>query len=271
MALGGGYDAAQSKLGNPAFQLADLRSEYQTLSAALVAQKATMARVQAELDTRTTLDQALAASQPIESANLRAITQREGERLASQVADYKDEKAFLARSVDEADKFLAELKEQQANEKQGADLDAQDFDRVNELYGKGAVPITRVTDARRAMLLSSTRQLQTTVQVAENQIRREGLLHSSGKLDNQRRAQLYGELQDAGLKALEFQSKLRAVDQKLALLGKSGAATDDAPPEVQVLRRNEAPVLATDDTELQPGDVVKVTIKRDDVQSIATQ
>ena len=269
MALGGGYDAAASKLGPVGFQLADLRTEYQTLWTSLIAERATIARVQAELDTRTSIDQALARNAPVDPAVQQSIAQREGERLHSQVADYQNEKAFLAKSVDETDKFLTVLKDQQANEKQGADLDSQDFDRVNDLYSKGAAPITRVIDARRALLLSSTRQLQTSVQVAETQIRRENLVHSSDKLDNQRRAQLFGELQDASLKVLEVQAKLRAVDQKLVLMGKGGETSDETPPEVQILRRNEPSVIASDDTELQPGDVVKVKIKRDDLMSSA--
>ena len=40
----------------------------------------------------------------------------------------------------------------------------QDLRRVNDLFGKGAVAITRITDARRALLWSSTLKLQTTAQ-----------------------------------------------------------------------------------------------------------
>jgi polysaccharide export outer membrane protein len=194
---------------------------------------------------------------PVDAGTQRSIVQREGDELAAQVKDYQNQKVFLARSIDAADKFLSVLSLQQANEKQGAELDAQDFDRLNALFAKGSVPITRVMDARRAMLLSSTRQLQTTVQVSESQIRREDLVRSVEKLDDQRRADLLQQLQTASLANLELQARLRAVTVKLALLGKAGDSAGPE-PQVEVYRSGQAAMTATDDTELQPGDVVKV-------------
>jgi polysaccharide export outer membrane protein len=257
IALGGGYDSAQLRLGSPNLQLADLRGDYQTLSASILGNRSLISRLEAELNDRATIEQALMPSLPVDAGMQRSIMQREGDELAARVKDYQNEKVFLARSIDAADKFLSVLSLQQENEKQGAELDAQDFDRVNALFAKGSVPITRVMDARRAMLLSSTRQLQTSVQVSENQIRREDLIRSVAKLDDQRRADLLLQLQTASLANLELQAKLRAVTVKLALLGKAGDSAGPE-PQVEVYRSGQAAVTAADDTELQPGDVVKV-------------
>lgn len=262
IALGGGFDAAQMRLGNPNLQLADLRGEYQTLSATLLGNRTTISRLEAELGDRPTIDDSVAPSLPVDAGTQRSIAQREGEELAVQVRDYQKQKVFLTRSIDAADKFLAVLSIQQANEKQGAELDTEDFDRVNALFAKGSVPITRVMDARRAMLLSSTRQLQTSVQVSESQIRREDLVRTQEKLDDQRRADLLQQLQTASLASLELQAKFRAVTQKLAILGKAGD-TVGPEPEVELYRSGQPAMTATDDTELQPGDVVKVKARDD--------
>ncbi len=261
VALSGGYDPAQMRLGNPAFQLADLRGENQTLSAQLMGNRATIARLQAELDNQADFQQALVDGAPVKNETQRAYIQRERDELGSRARDYTDEKAFLARSITDADQFLGVLSEQQSNEKQGVDLDMQDFNRVNELYGKGAVPITRVIDARRSLLLSSTRQLQTSVQVSESKARKENLIHDKDKLDDQRRAKLLEELQTASVASLDLEARSRAVSQKLAVLGKSGGGSlDDIPPSVKIFRQDSATVMATDDTVLEPGDVLKVKL-----------
>ena len=271
VALGGGYDPAQTKLGNPALQLVDLRGEFQTLSAALLGNRASITRLDAELEDHDNFILAALPGSPINAATQQAVQQREADELATRLRDYKAEKTFIAQSIGQADKFLSVLDAQQGNEKAGADLDAQDFDRVNTLFAKGAVPITRVMDARRAMLLSSTRQLQTTVQVSENQIRREGLVRSLDKLDDQRRAGLLQELQTASLASLDLQARLRAVTQKLALLGRSPSADPDAAPTVEIYRAGQPALAVTDDTELQPGDVVKVKVKDQLLDTVAVR
>ena len=265
VALGGGSDSGQMSASTKALQVADLRSEYHTAWVDLVAKRALAARVSAELDNSPTFAEDAAANAPIDPSVQHVIAAREADELASRVKDYANEKDFIARSVSEADKFQSVLTDQQSNEKQGADLDAQDFDRVNALFAKGAVPITRVIDARRSMLLSSTRQLQTTVQVAENQIRKDALVRSMDKLTDQRRAALVQELQAASIATLELEGRLTSVSQKLAILGKSNGADREISPDITVFRQGKAVVGVDDDTALRPGDVVQVRMRRDGV------
>lgn len=270
--LGGGYGSGkQQQNGNVPLQLADLRGEYQSLWADLLGRQATIARDQAELDGRASFDEALAQSSPIDPATQKAIVQRERDRFASRVRDFDNEKVFLARSVDEADHFLSSLNEQQANEKQGADLDSQDFDRINALFAKGAVPITRVMDARRAVLLSSTRQLQTSVAASETQIRKEGFVRSLDRLADQRRAELLAELQTTSLAALQLQARLRSTSRKMTILGASGDGAGDRPDaRVTVFRKGRTPIAGADDEMgLQPGDVVEVALEDDATTSPA--
>lgn len=264
IALGGGSDAGQLNAGAKALQVVDLRSEYQTAWVDLVAKRTLSARLTAELDNRSTFAEDASARAPIDPSIQHVISGREADELSARVKDYNNEKDFIARSVTEAEKFQSVLVDQQSNEKQGADLDAQDFDRVNALFSKGAVPITRVIDARRSMLLSSTRQLQTTVQTAENQIRKDALVRSMDKLTDQRRADLVQQLQAAGISTLELQERLASISRKLAILGKSDGADRDVPPDITVFRQGSTVADVTDDTELRPGDVVKVKMRSDD-------
>lgn len=262
MVQSGGSDLTGTRMGAVALQVADLRGEYLALWTELLGKRSVIERLQAELDERATLSPAVVDSAPVESATQSSISRREADQLAVRMRDFNNEKKFLAQSIVQSDQFIASLKEQQANDKQSAELDLQDFDRNNALFAKGAVPITRVMDARRALLLSSTRELQTAVQLSDSQIRKEALVRSAQKLGDQRRARLLEDLQTASLSAIELQAKLSAVQQKMAVFGKAGdPGGREGAVAVEIHRRGEPSVDASLDTELQPGDVVKVSVK----------
>jgi polysaccharide export outer membrane protein len=261
IALGGGADQTDTK-GGVALQSIDNRDEYRTLSADQLLNRAVIDRLSAELGERTSIPDEPVASAPLDQTTQRAFIDRETKLLTTSVTDYQKQKQFIKQSVSQADHFLTVLGAQQQNEKQSADLDAQDFQRMTELYGKGEVAVTRVADSRRALLLSATRQLQTSVQVEEGQIRKDGLGRSLDALDSDRNVKLLHELQDAQLKSVELQSKLRALSEKIAFNGRlSQVANKDDSREIRIFRKGQNDVVANDDSELQPGDVVQVTIR----------
>ena len=59
------------------------------------------------------------------------------------------------------------LSEQQKKDEEGLQSDLEDLQKTTELFGKGSLISPRVTDARRAVLLSSTRKLQTSAQLLQ--------------------------------------------------------------------------------------------------------
>ena len=68
---------------------------------------------------------------------------------------------LFAYSKDENDT----LSEQQKKEEEGFQSDLEELQRASDLLAKGTLTGPRVTDARRAVLLSSTRKLQTSAQL----------------------------------------------------------------------------------------------------------
>lgn len=260
----GGADPTQMRQGTVSLQLADLRGDFLSLWTELLGKRSLIDRLNAELNGQTTLTSAVLGSAPIAASTQVEISQREADQLAARTQDFSNEKNFLSHSIAQSDEFIASLKVQEENDKQSADLDTQDFDRINALYAKGAVPVTRVMDARRALLLSSTRQLQTTVQLSDSQIRKEALVRSAQKLGDQRRAQLLQDLQAADLSTLELKAKLAAVQQKMAVFGKAGERSDGkGATDIEIHRKGMPTIKASEETELQPGDIVEVSIKTD--------
>jgi polysaccharide export outer membrane protein len=129
---------------------------------------------------------------------------------------------------------------------------------------------TRVTEARRALLLSTTRQLATQAQLAQVERERQEFSRRSEKLDDQRRVELLAELQDANVKLATIRAKLEAAGEKLVYVGMVRSQLVRGPgskPEIVVHRMKEQGgterVAADADTELSPGDVVEVALQAD--------
>jgi polysaccharide biosynthesis/export protein len=135
------------------------------------------------------------------------------------------------------------------------------------LFGKGAVPITRITDARRAVLWSSTLKLQTTAQWMSQRKQREEVSRQLERFDDQRRMDLLRELQDAGVRLSQISARLQGVAEKLqytALVRSQLVRGSGSKPQIAVIRKGEngrERLVGEEDFELQPGDVVEVALR----------
>jgi hypothetical protein len=180
-------------------------------------------------------------------------------------------------AIAQSDNNLAVLTEQQKNEKEGADLDASDYERIRELFQRGAVPITRLTDARRSMLLSSTRSLQTQNQIEQVKKDREDARRNLQRTSDKRQIELTQDLQNAVSKIAALRNKLEAVGDKLVYTGlvKSQLVRGKGgEPDLKISRRSATGRVrrpARDDTELLPGDVLEVTLEAELVPPLPPQ
>ncbi len=124
----------------------------------------------------------------------------------------------------------------------------------------------RVTDARRAVLLSSTRKLQSNAQLMQVKKQQDELARKLEKLDDQRRLDLLRELQDTSVKLNEIRERLQSVGEKLqytAMVRSQLVRGAGNKAEIAIIRKGEKGperIIASEDTELQPGDTVEVTL-----------
>ena len=145
--------------------------------------------------------------------------------------------------------------------------DAEELQRAVDLFAKGNLPSPRVTDARRAVLLSSTRKLQTVTQLLQIKRQQSELSRQLERLDDQRRINLLGELQEAEVKLSEIRAKLQGIGDKLqytALLKSRLMRGNGYKLEIEITRKSETGlerVVANEDWELRPGDVVDVSLQ----------
>jgi polysaccharide export outer membrane protein len=277
VALSGGFDVLHATINNPYLEVADLRSEYDSLWAEVAKAEMQVARLRAELGGNQNLDQSAVADSPLARSTIAEIVRLESEELKVRLADYEREKAYLQRSVDQTAAEIGVLSEQESKEEQGTEADADELKRASDLYSRGTLTSTRVTDARRAVLLSSTRKLQITAQLMQVRKQQDDFARQLQRLDDQRKIKLLQELQDANVKLAQTRAKLEGVREKLeysAQVRSQLTRAASGSPQITVMRKSEkgwGRTSANEDFELQPGDVVEIALRFDQADGSVTR
>ncbi|HEU4660844.1 MAG TPA: polysaccharide biosynthesis/export family protein [Pseudolabrys sp.] len=269
VALAGGYDILRVKTENPILISADLKGEYQSLRIELAKMEANILRLKTELGERSMPEPAPGTEMADPQSPIAQIMQVEREQLKTEQADYEKQKLFLQRSITQSDEHIKILSAQEAREKQGMQADAEELERVVELSSKGLLPSPRVTDARRALLLSSTRNLQTAAQLMQVKKQQDDIARDLQRLDDLRRIKLLQELQDAGAQAAQIQLKMRTAAEKLQYMAARSllAGVSKIKSHIAIIRKDNNArkrLDADEDTELHPGDVVDVALELND-------
>ena len=270
IALSGGYDILRLRMENPILLSADLRGEYESLWTEFAKERARVSRLTTELGEKDTLDQTLLADVPVPPSQKAEIVRVEAEHLRTEQADYEREKTFLQHSIKQGEEQIKVLSEQNTKEDQGVQADVEELLRINELFGKGALPSPRVTDARRAVLLSSTRKLQTAAQLMQVKKQQDDIARQLERLDDQRRIKLLQDLQDSRTKLGQVRAKLLSTGEKLLYTAARSQLVrgNELKQDLTVIRKGKSGrerIIVDQDSELQPGDVVEVALRLDDM------
>jgi polysaccharide export outer membrane protein len=267
IALSGGYDVTRLRMNNPILETADLRGESESLWTEYAKEQAHVWRLKEELGQDTTTDEKSLLDVPVARSTALAIANVEAEALKAHQVDARAERTFLQRGIAQADEQIQVLSAQEKTEEEGVKADVEEFERTKELFNRGTLPILRVTDARRAMLLSATRKLQTTAQLMQTRRQRDDLARQIERLDGQRRSDLLRELQEATLALNKIRFKLQSTGEKLqyTVLAKSQLARGfGSKPAITIVRNGTNGVeelVANEGFELQPGDVIEVALQ----------
>ena len=266
VALAGGYEVMRYHLVDPVIQSADLGADYETLWTEQAREQARLARLKAELNNDDQLDAGPAESPPISNRLQSDIVNNESQQLALWHTNFDKEMASLSRAIKSATDQLAELAESRDKEKEGEAADAEELQRLSAFNKQGDVTSNRVVDARRAMLLSSTRVLQTEERIIQITREREGYVRQIEKFRDEGRSAILKEIEDSQLRLAATNARIAAAADKMVYtstmrsqlpLSKLGG------PSVTIIRGdrgNRAKTEASEDSVLEPGDVIEISI-----------
>lgn len=265
IALAGGYDIMHFRMENPFLEQADLQGDYESLWMEFAKQQAIVRRLEAELENAGSLDRKALRDTPIPQALAARIVEIEEQQLAARNAVYEKDRGYLVDALKKEDERIAILADQQKREKEGVDADIGEYSRVKGLFDKQTLPITRVVDARRTILFSSTRYLQTIVEKGRAERGRDELQVRLDKIADDRRKGILLDLQEANVKLNTTRARLQAVGDKLIYTGLVRSQLvrgKGSEPEIFIHRKQGEPVVADQEHELLPGDVVDVALQK---------
>ena len=265
IALGGGYDLQRFRMSNPVLESIDLRSEIDVLRNALARAQVLAMRLEAERAGASAFNpepSEVAAAPPL----FREIVALETQQFTVRRTDFQNELASIQQLRQQAEAKLRSLQEQQRREVEGARADASESDRLRGLVREGVANTARAVETRRLSLLSSTRALQTSVEIEQTRREQEELARRVQMVTTQRDTEILRSLQEAIVQVATARSRLAAANEKAMFtsmlrsqLGRGRAGR----PEITVNRQlaeGRARLVLGEDAPLLPGDVIEVAL-----------
>ncbi len=262
-AAGGAPGQAMRGLLAP-FDPANARNEYINAWMNMFAALTQTWRIQNELGSEHEIDSQITVNAPVSQTSLQQMIETETQLRDRRIGEFTAQRSFYENAVKQANDQVNVLTEQQKKEDEGMQEDMADLQRVNELYGKGSLTSQRVTDARRNVLLSSTRKLQTEAQLLDTIRKRGEYQRELDRLDHARRSDLLKELKDAQLKLAAEKARLESAQEKMAISGMRLPGSTGLIVKVMLHRQGpeKAETMeALGETLLLPGDVLDVTVQ----------
>ncbi len=262
ISLAGGLDRLRQRTNNPFTAPEDFRADYEVLSAQLAAEEAKIWRLRSLLGENVQFSKGSVALPPGFNSRLQEV---ERDQLQAALDDRNKDGALLRKAIDHADAQMATLSDKNQNDKQASDDDQADYRNVKALFDKGLTASARLSDARRAALLSADQLLQTIVETANVERQRDDYKRLLEKAQNQARIDTLKDLEASVLHAAEIAVRLKSAEQKLKYVGVQPRSLEDlaGEPSIVVNRIDEngpQTLTADEDKALMPGDVVVVTL-----------
>ena len=157
------------------------------------------------------------------------------------------------------------LEEKKTKDQEGVDADNLDYQHLRDLYSKGITQNARLSETRRAVLMSSQQLLQTVVEISNIERQRDEYGRQIEKIASQGRMDALRDLQAANLHLAEVKARLKTTGDKLMYAGLQSQLVQGTGgrPEIKVHRTGDSgpqDIVADEYLELSPGDVVEVIL-----------
>ena len=269
LSLAGGYDILRFRMENPFLAAADLRGAYEAAWIDYAREEARLSRVRAELQGGADPGpQAPTGRQPpVERGVLNRIRETEAATLRERRDDERRQRVHLTGLLAQNDVNVATLVRRHDTEESGTRYDEDEFKRIDELYHKGTLPMVRVAEARRVMLLSATQALQSGVELERAKTDRETTRRRLESMGSDKRIELLAMEQEGQTKLAAARARIQAIGEKMLYTGALRtqlARGTGGTPDLVLFRGGGAGRPVALDAELEPGDVVEVALRVED-------
>jgi chromosome segregation ATPase len=239
------------------------QAEYASAMGELAREQLRLQALLAERDGKSSFEPSDSKNATSASRGVELLT-LEVNRFESRRQTLAAEKGFLKQYIGATERRLEVLHRRRDQEAASLEADEADFESVNKLFKQGLAVAGRLADARRNVLFSSTRVLQTESNIAQAESEKSELQRRIARLDEARRESLLEELRQAESKVQDLQTRTLYLAHKIAL---ASVPSDERQAferaRLTIYRRskeNLESLEADPNTSLLPGDVIDVSL-----------
>lgn len=262
IALAGGFGPVQDPRVDAAAQIYDLRAQREALTFEYAAAQDRISRLRKELGL-TPLQTPAGRAVSLPGPTLNQIKENNSQLLQALSLDRQNDKQSYRTAVQRADMQIKALLEKKQKDEEGVKADNQELDAVRSLFSRGITANARLSEARRAALLSSDQLLQTVVEISNVERQKGDYLRQIDKIESQAKIDDWRDLQQAGLQFVQTATRLKSTEDRLAGLGAHQISGGQS-MQLSVMRYSDGhanELKADDDLQLAPGDVVTVRME----------
>ena len=275
-ALAGGYDSVRVGSINPLLVTPDLKSENNSLWTDLVRSVSRLESLKAEMAERSEVDLGILEKAPVSKSMIKEISGLEVRKLQTRLIDFRNEQQFLSQTALSAKTRVAGL--EIALQQQLSSVAEQEtvVERTLSNLSKGMTASTRVDEERRGLAYLRSQQADISGRLAAAQREYSEAVRGVEKFKDARQEQLLQGIQDATVETQRLRNQIRATEDKLLYVGATEAQLRRGEIRLELIihRRTEEglqQLTAMEDTEIEPGDVLDVLVRPDDLLAAPSQ
>lgn len=263
IAVSRGFSLLRSRSNQVGPDPVDLRRDYESAWGEYTRDYFHSARLRAELQNQANFDMKAPQGSPLSAAFVSAIAQAEAEGLKISLDNFQQEQSYLEKSAKDAAAQIGVFRKREKAEADAVKADEDDLARITKAHKAGNLTNDRLADVRRGV--SSSRALETSVELMRTRRQQDDFLRQRERNENLTRMALLTELRDTAVRLADITARLRAASQKLQPTGASAqplpVAGETIQAQVTIIRKvgeewRKQP--AGEDTEVSPGDTIEV-------------
>lgn len=266
VAVAGGFSMLRSQAGQTGANPTILRRDYEMIWTEYTRDYFHSARLRAELDKQETFDMKPPQGSPLSPALAASIGKTEAEALKLSLDNFKQEQSFVEKGAADATTQVNDLAQRSKDEAAGVQADEEELAQVTKLFKAGNLTNSRLSDVRRSLLMSSSRALETSVELMRTRRQLDDFNRQIERNENQRRIGLLNELRDTEVRLADIGARLRAASQSLMPQGAAATAPvavagETVRAQLTIVRMVDGQWRkqpATEDIEVSPGDTIEV-------------
>ncbi|MFD2250368.1 polysaccharide export outer membrane protein [Pseudochelatococcus lubricantis] len=267
IALAGGYNVLRFQAENPLLATPEIQGRYDSLWVDLVTRQARVLALQAAMEGRTDIDFSVLNSAPLPKATIDKLTQLERTGTNLRLETHRRQLDYLRRVVAQAEQEIKPLEELVTRQDESLAMQIGATERAAANSARGVTTNNRLDEERRALAFLRGQQIDARARLSAARRQLEEQRLALGRIESERQQGLAGELIGALAELERARSQVRATAEQLLYAGAMRSqmyARDGTGPNLTIVRRNgsaEEHLQVSEDTPMQPGDVLEVSAR----------